>query len=115
MRPHVEHALRRKGVRYNVRGSTPSELRYEVSVPLDEAARQADEGHQDVDNHEEICDRLELRKPKVADVGGARCLLFSPDSPRRAGARIAGARRDVVAAAARLARRRFGCPTPPPP
>jgi hypothetical protein len=34
LRPHVEHVLRHKGVSYDLWGSSPSELRYEVNVPL---------------------------------------------------------------------------------
>ena len=34
LRPHIEHALRRKGVRYELWGSAPSHLHYEVTLPL---------------------------------------------------------------------------------
>jgi uncharacterized membrane protein YhiD involved in acid resistance len=36
LRPQIEHALRGKDVRYALWGSSPEELRYEVSVPLDQ-------------------------------------------------------------------------------
>ena len=34
LRPHVEHALQHKNVTYELRGSSPTELHYEVTVPL---------------------------------------------------------------------------------
>ncbi len=34
MRPRIEHALRQKGVRYELWGSSPARLRYEVTLPL---------------------------------------------------------------------------------
>jgi len=34
LRPRVEHALRQKGVRYELWGSSPARLRYEVTLPL---------------------------------------------------------------------------------
>jgi len=34
LRPRIEHALRQKGVRYELWGSSPSRLRYEVTLPL---------------------------------------------------------------------------------
>ncbi len=36
LRPQIEHAFRGKDVRYQLWGSSPHELRYEVSVPLDQ-------------------------------------------------------------------------------
>jgi hypothetical protein len=35
LRPHVEHALRKKGISYDLWGASATELRYEVAVPLD--------------------------------------------------------------------------------
>lgn len=34
LRPRIEHALRQKGVRYELWGSSPARLRYEVTLPL---------------------------------------------------------------------------------
>lgn len=34
LRPRIEHALRQKGVRYELWGSSPNRLRYEVTLPL---------------------------------------------------------------------------------
>jgi hypothetical protein len=39
LRPAVEHALERKGVNYELLGSSPHELHYEVTVPFDEKIR----------------------------------------------------------------------------
>ncbi len=36
IRPRIEHAFRGKGVQYQLWGSSPTELRYEVSVPFDQ-------------------------------------------------------------------------------
>ena len=36
IRPRIEHAFRHKGVHYQLWGSSPGELRYEVSVPFDQ-------------------------------------------------------------------------------
>lgn len=36
LRPHVEHALRKKGISYDLWGTSATELRYEVAVPLDQ-------------------------------------------------------------------------------
>ena len=34
LRPRIEHALRQKGVRFELWGSSPARLRYEVTLPL---------------------------------------------------------------------------------
>ena len=34
LRPRIEHAMRQKGVRYELWGSSPARLRYEVTLPL---------------------------------------------------------------------------------
>jgi hypothetical protein len=34
LRPRIEHALRQKGVKYELWGSSPERLRYEVTLPL---------------------------------------------------------------------------------
>jgi uncharacterized membrane protein YhiD involved in acid resistance len=36
LRPEIEHALGLKGITYELRGSSPEELRYEVTVPFKE-------------------------------------------------------------------------------
>jgi uncharacterized membrane protein YhiD involved in acid resistance len=34
LRPRIEHALRQRGIRYELWGSSPARLRYEVTLPL---------------------------------------------------------------------------------
>jgi uncharacterized membrane protein YhiD involved in acid resistance len=40
LRPDIEHALEQKGVTYELRGSSPTELHYEVTVPYQQKIRQ---------------------------------------------------------------------------
>jgi hypothetical protein len=65
VRPHREHALRRKGVRYTLWGSTPSELRYEVSVPLNKRLGKLTKAIKSLDHHEEMQIDWKLKKPKI--------------------------------------------------
>ena len=65
VRPHLEHALRRRGVRFTFGGSTPSELRYEVSVPLNKRLGKLTKAIRSVDHHEDIQIDWKLRKPKI--------------------------------------------------
>ena len=39
LRPDIEHALAQKGVSYELRGSSPTELHYEVTVPYQQQIR----------------------------------------------------------------------------
>ena len=39
LRPEIEHALNQKGISYELRGSSPDELRCEVTVPYQEKIR----------------------------------------------------------------------------
>jgi uncharacterized membrane protein YeaQ/YmgE (transglycosylase-associated protein family) len=39
VRPDIEHALEQKGVTYDLRGSSPTELTYEVTVPFGQKIR----------------------------------------------------------------------------
>jgi hypothetical protein len=39
LQPILEHALHRKGVRFELRGSSPTELHYEVTVPYNQKVR----------------------------------------------------------------------------
>lgn len=55
IRPQIEHALRSKGVQYQLGGSSPDELRYEVSVPFD----------QDIKKLTKIIKRLDGRDASV--------------------------------------------------
>jgi hypothetical protein len=55
IRPQIEHAFRGKGVQYQLWGSSPDELRYEVSVPFD----------QDIKKLAKIIKRLDGRDASV--------------------------------------------------
>jgi len=55
IRPQIEHAFRGKGVHYQLWGSSPNELRYEVSVPFD----------QDIKKLAKIIKRLDGRDASV--------------------------------------------------
>jgi len=55
IRPQIEHAFRHQGVHYQLWGSSPGELRYEVSVPFD----------QDIKKLAKIIKRLDGRDASV--------------------------------------------------
>lgn len=65
VRPHIEHALRRKGVRFSLWGSTPTELRYEVSVPLNRRLGKLTKAMRSLDKHDDLVIDWRLKKPKV--------------------------------------------------
>ena len=65
VRANVEHALRRKGVRYVLAESTPSELRYQVSVPLDRRIDKLAKAIRTIDKNDELVVGWQLKKPKV--------------------------------------------------
>lgn len=65
VRPQIEHALRRKGVRFALWGSTPTELRYEVSVPLNRRLGKLTKAMRSLDKHDDIIIDWRLKKPKV--------------------------------------------------
>jgi hypothetical protein len=51
LRPEVEHALNQKGISYELRGSSPDELRYEVTVPYQEKIRKLTKLIRSLDGH----------------------------------------------------------------
>ena len=51
LRPEIEHALHRKGVVYDLRGSSPTELHYEVTVPYDLKIKKLTKLIQSLDGH----------------------------------------------------------------
>jgi hypothetical protein len=65
VRPHVEHALRRKGIGFELWGSSPNELRYEVSVPLNKRLNRLTKAIRDLDRKDGIVVDWRLKKPKV--------------------------------------------------
>jgi uncharacterized membrane protein YhiD involved in acid resistance len=65
VRPHVEHALRRKGVKFQLWGSSPTELRYEVTVPFGRKLGRLSKLIRGVDKQESIAVDWRIRKPKT--------------------------------------------------
>ena len=51
LRPEIEHALNQKGISYELRGSSPDELRYEVTVPYQEKIRKLTKLIRSLDGH----------------------------------------------------------------
>jgi hypothetical protein len=65
VRPHVEHALRQRGISYELWGSSPTELRYEVKVPLDKKVRKLSKLIRSLDKRDGIAVDWRIKKPKV--------------------------------------------------
>jgi uncharacterized membrane protein YhiD involved in acid resistance len=65
VRPHVEHALRQRGIHYELWGSSPTELRYEVKVPLDKKVRKLSKLIRNLDKRDGIAVDWRIKKPKV--------------------------------------------------
>jgi hypothetical protein len=51
LRPEIEHALNQKGISYELRGSSPEELRYEVTVPYQQKIRKLTKLIRSLDGH----------------------------------------------------------------
>ena len=51
LRPEIEHALNQKGISYELRGSSPEELRYEVTVPYQRKIRKLTKLIRSLDGH----------------------------------------------------------------
>jgi uncharacterized membrane protein YhiD involved in acid resistance len=51
LRPEIEHALNQKGISYELRGSSPVELRYEVTVPYEQKIRKLTKLIRSLDGH----------------------------------------------------------------
>jgi len=65
VRAQVEHALRRKGVQFELWGSSSTQLRYEVSVPFNERLSKLTKTIRNLDRHQGIVVDWQLKKPKV--------------------------------------------------
>jgi hypothetical protein len=65
VRPHIEHALRRKGVKYELWGSSQTELRYEVTVPFQEKLGKLSKLIRSLDERDGIAVDWRIRKPKT--------------------------------------------------
>ena len=62
VRPDVEHALGQKGVTYDLRGSSPTELVYEVTVPFGQKIRPLTKLIQHLDGHNGTLVDWEIKK-----------------------------------------------------
>ena len=67
LRSRVEHALRRAAVSFELWGSSPAELRYEVSVPFEARLDRLTRDIRRVDKHQEISVEWKAKKPKVVE------------------------------------------------
>ena len=65
VRQRVEHALRRRKVRFELWGSSPTELRYSVVVPFNERLGRLTKAIRQVEKHEEIGVEWKVNKNKV--------------------------------------------------
>jgi uncharacterized membrane protein YhiD involved in acid resistance len=62
LRPDIEHALGQKGVTYELRGSSPTELHYEVTVPFQQKIRQLSKLITHLDGHHGTSVEWEIKK-----------------------------------------------------
>jgi predicted outer membrane lipoprotein len=62
VRPDIEHALEQKGVTYDLRGSSPTELTYEVTVPFGQKIRPLTKLIRHLDGHAGTLVDWEIKK-----------------------------------------------------
>ena len=65
LRAEIEHALEYKGVTYELRGSSPEELRYEVTVPFRQKIKKLSKLIRSLDSHEGTSVEWEIKKYKT--------------------------------------------------
>jgi len=65
LRPDIEHALDFKGVTYELRGSSPDELHYEVTVPFKQKIRKLSKLIRSLDGHDGTSVEWEIKKYKT--------------------------------------------------
>jgi hypothetical protein len=65
LQPHVEHALRHKGVTYELRGSSTDELHYEVTVPFKQKIKKLSRVIRNLDTKSGTSVEWEIRKYKT--------------------------------------------------
>ena len=65
LRPEIEHALDYKGVTYELRGSSPGELHYEVTVPFREKIKKLSKLIRSLDGHSGTSVEWEIKKYKT--------------------------------------------------
>ena len=62
LRPEVEHALHYKGITYELRASSPGELRYEVTVPFKQKIGKLSKLIRSLDGHDGTSVEWEIKK-----------------------------------------------------
>lgn len=62
LRPGIEHALEQKGVTYELRGSSPTELMYEVTVPFNHRITPISTVFRDLNSHQDTRVEWEIKK-----------------------------------------------------
>lgn len=62
LKPDIEHALGQKGVTYELHGSSPTELTYEVTVPFHQKIRPLTKLIQELDGHDGTQVEWEIKK-----------------------------------------------------
>ena len=65
LRPDIEHALEQKGIRYELRGSSPTDLHYEVTVPFKQKIRPVTKVITRLDGHQGTSVQWEIKKFKT--------------------------------------------------
>jgi len=65
LRPDIEHALDYKGITYELRGSSPDELHYEVTVPFKEKIKKLSKLIRSLDGHSGTSVEWEIKKYKT--------------------------------------------------
>lgn len=65
LRPRIDDVLRKSNVKYELRGSSPDELRYEVSVPFDKKLGKLTKQIVAVDKNDETSAEWTASKPSV--------------------------------------------------
>jgi len=63
--PHVEHALRKQNLKFQLWGSSSTELRYEVTVPFGHKLGRLSKAIRGIDKEEGIVVDWKIRKPKT--------------------------------------------------
>jgi uncharacterized membrane protein YhiD involved in acid resistance len=65
LRPEIEHALHYKGITYELRASSPGELRYEVTVPFKQKIGKLSKLIRSLDGHDGTFVEWEIKKYKT--------------------------------------------------
>jgi uncharacterized membrane protein YhiD involved in acid resistance len=67
LRPEIEHALHYKGITYELRASSPGELRYEVTVPFKQKIGKLSKLIRSLDGHDGTSVEWEIKKYKTLE------------------------------------------------